>query len=206
MGSESLSLPTPFAYPAKPHCRRHGPEGYPHYRHYRNWLRDEFAFRCIYCLRRETWLSLSADWEIDHFLPKSEHPDVERAYDNLVYACNRCNRTKAAKYLPSPEQVAYGKSLSVDNNGEIHALNEDGETLIESLGLDDPDYTRMRRQILEALAEAPPGGKIRRWLLGYPNDLPDLSRELKPRSNRRLAGITDSHFERDRRSELPDYY
>jgi hypothetical protein len=206
MGSESVNLPAPFAYPAKPHCRRHGPEGYSHYRHYRNWLRDEFAFRCIYCLRRETWLTLSPDWEIDHFLPKSEHPDVERDYDNLVYACNRCNRTKAAKYLPNPEQVAYGKSLHVDANGEIHALDEDGKTLIESLGLDDPDYTRMRRRILESIAEASPGGKIRRWLLGYPDDLPDLSREPKPKSNRRLEGIADSYFERNRRNELPDYY
>src|SRR5688572_27327429 len=118
-----MNLPFPFAYPTTPHVRRHGPEGYAAYREYRNWLRDEFSFRCIYCLRREEWLTYSRDYEIDHFLPKRDHPDAERAYDNLVYACSECNGTKAANYLPSPEAIAYGTCLRVDNNGEIHGLN-----------------------------------------------------------------------------------
>ncbi len=199
-------LPAPFAYPTKPHCRRHGPQCYPSHRHYRNWLRDEFSFRCIYCLRREEWLTLSADFEIDHFLPKSGHPDAEKDYDNLVYACNRCNRTKAAKYLPDPQSVAYGLSLAVDANGEIRALNQEGENLIDALGLDDADYTLMRRRILETLSEAQTGGKTLRWLLGYPDSLPDLSIEPKPKSNQRPRGVSDSHFERRERRLLPDYY
>lgn len=198
-------LPAPFAYPTKPHCRRHGPQGYPSHRHYRNWLRDEFCFRCIYCLRREEWLTLSADFEIDHFLPKSKHPDVEKDYDNLVYACNRCNRTKAEKYLPDPESVAYGESLMVDAKGEIHAQNQAGENLIEALGLDDPDYTWMRRRILDTLSENP-GPKTLKWLLGFPDSLPDLSKEPELKPNQRPHGISDSHFERKKRGLLSNYY
>jgi hypothetical protein len=201
-----VSTPFPFAYPTKPHVRRHGPRGYSRYRAYRNWLRDEFTFRCVYCLRRETWLTLSLDWEIDHFLPKCAHPDVARDYDNLVYACNRCNRTKAARYLPDLEKVAYGECVCVDDRGKIHWLNEPGRNLIEALGLDDEDYTAMRLQIVEFLQEARPGGKIYAHLLGFPERLPDLSKEPEPPDgNKRPNGIRESWFEKAKRG-LPEYY
>ena len=44
-----------FRYPAVPHARRHGPRGYADAESYRPWLRDEFTFRCVYCLFREQW-------------------------------------------------------------------------------------------------------------------------------------------------------
>ena len=203
-----MNLPSPFAYPSKPHVRSHGPQGYSEYRQYRNWLRDEFSFRCIYCLRREEWLTMGRDYQIDHFLPKSAHPDVERDYDNLVYACSECNGTKAAKYLPSPECVAYGKCLRVDENGEIHALDEQGhgKTIIEALGLDAPKYTRLRRRIIRMAAEGAPNSETLQCCLGYPEDLPNLSAERQPKNNKRPDGIRDSHFERRKRGELPDYY
>lgn len=206
MAKELASLPEPFAYPSKPHVRRHGPRGYSEYRQYRHWLRDEFSFRCIYCLRRETWLTTPRDYQIDHFLPKSEHPDVERDYDNLVYACSHCNGTKAAKYLPSPESVAYGDCMRVDENGEIHALNERGKTIIEALHLDAPEYIQLRRRIIETIAEARLGSKTLKWCLGYPDDLPDLSVETKPKDNKRPKGIHESYFKLKERCELPDYY
>ncbi|HMP81467.1 MAG TPA: HNH endonuclease signature motif containing protein [Verrucomicrobiota bacterium] len=207
MAGARLNSPSPFAYPAQIHTRRHGPVGYSHYRQYRNWLRDEFTFRCVYCLRRENWLTLSADWEIDHFLPKSDHPDVARDYDNLVYACNRCNRTKAAKYLPDPERFAYGQCIRVDDEGRIHWLTEEGRDLIEALGLDDEDYTRMRRKVLSWLREARPGGKIYTDLLGFPDNLPDLSKEDEPPlGNKRPHGIGDSWFERSKRPRFPRFY
>lgn len=201
-----MNLPAPFVYPTKPHVRLHGPQGYSQYGHYRNWLRDEFAFRCIYCLRRETWLTLRQDHEIDHFLPKSEHSGVERDYDNLVYACSQCNRTKATQYLPAPESVAYGTCLRVDENGEIHPLNDAGITIIEALYLNAVHYTEMRRRIIDTISEAPPGGRTVKWCLGFPDDLPNLSEEREPTQNTRPDGIRDSHYERGCRGELPTYY
>jgi hypothetical protein len=206
VAEELTYLPSPFAYPSKPHVRRHGPQGYSEYRQYRNWLRDEFAFRCIYCLRRETWLTMKRDYQIDHFLPKSEHPNVERDYDNLVYACSECNGTKATKYLPSPESVSYGDCMRVDEKGEIHALNERGETIIEALHLDAPEYTQLRRCIIETISEARLGSKTLKWCLGYPDDLPNLSAEKKQKDNKRPTGIHESHHERKLRGELPEYY
>lgn len=208
MAEELADLPAPFAYPSRPHVRRHGPQGYSKYRQYRNWLRDEFSFRCVYCLRRETWLALQRDYQIDHFLPKSEHRDVERDYDNLVYACSECNGTKAAKYLPSPESMAYGDCLSVDEKGEIHAKDERGivMTIIEALHLNAREYIYLRRCIIETIGEARPGSKTLKWCLGYPDNLPNLSAEKKPKDNKRLSGIHESHYERKWRDELPPYY
>jgi hypothetical protein len=50
-----MSRPTPFAYPAVGHMRRHASAGYKDYRDFKPWLRDEFEFRCVYCLQREMW-------------------------------------------------------------------------------------------------------------------------------------------------------
>lgn len=201
-----MNLPSPFVYPEKPHSRRHGP-CYSRYRYYRNWLRDEFSFRCVYCLRRETWLTQERDYQIDHFLPKSSHSAIEHSYDNLVYACTQCNGTKAVRYLPSPESVAYGLCLRVDENGEIHPLNEDGITIIESLYLDAARYTEMRRRILDLISEVPAGGNTLKWCLGFPGNLPNLSDEKPaPSANTRPDGIRDSHYERQLRGQLPEYY
>jgi len=206
-----MNLPVPFAYPSKPHVRRHGPQGYPKHGHYRNWLRDEFSFRCVYCLRRETWVALPRDFEIDHFIPKSKSNDLKLNYDNLNYACAECNGTKATQIVPRPEDVAYGDCLEVDEDGEIQARNgnPDGKALIEAFDLSAPEYNAMRRRILNTIRENQPGSETLKWCLGYPEDLPNLSDlppKLKPKHNKRPNGIQDSHYERKQRNELPQYY
>jgi len=69
-----------FTYPRRPPGRRHGPRGYRAYQSYKPWLRDEFRFRCVYCLWRERW---GADgdqmFSVDHLWPRMTHP--ERLYD-----------------------------------------------------------------------------------------------------------------------------
>ena len=49
-------MSSPFTYPVTPHVRRHGPSGYANHAEFRQWLRDEFAFSCVYCLLREVWV------------------------------------------------------------------------------------------------------------------------------------------------------
>ena len=56
---------TPFTYPSAPIVRRHDPIGYLDYDSFRPWLRDEFRFRCVYCLRRERWEPDLGVFEID---------------------------------------------------------------------------------------------------------------------------------------------
>jgi len=70
----------PFRYPDAPHVRRHGPRGYADADGFRPWLRDEFCFRCVYCLQREVWGPVRAAYELDHLLPvraQRLHADVD---------------------------------------------------------------------------------------------------------------------------------
>jgi hypothetical protein len=203
-----MKLPDPFAYPMQPHVRRHGPQGYSKHGEYRNWLRDEFAFRCVYCLRRETWLTMPRDFEIDHIIPVSKRRDLKLHYDNLCYACGECNGTKLAQLLPSPDSIAYGQCMLVDDNGVIHARDGSakGREIIEVLDLNGQSYVRMRRHILTTISDSKPGTLPMNFCLGYPDDLPDLSQEREPKSNKRPNGIHESHFARKQRNELSEYY
>lgn len=178
--------------------------GYPNYRFYRNWLRDEFSFQCVYCLRRETWATLRKDWQIDHFVPKSINPRGALDYDNLVYACATCNHSKAAHLAPNPCQFAYGSCVAVSEDGKIRALNDTGVILIEALGLDGEDYDELRLAVFELLDELPTSGKaFRRWF-GLPKNLPDLSQEpTPPGGNKCPNGIRESWFEKAKRG-LPE--
>jgi hypothetical protein len=54
-----------FAYPNEVRGRKHGPAGYGNYEAYRDWLRDEFSFRCAFCLMRESWLRGTAGFQED---------------------------------------------------------------------------------------------------------------------------------------------
>ena len=80
-----------FEYPKQLHSRRHGPDGYRDYESYRDWLRDEFMFRCVYCLDREQWNGREAGFHIDHFIPVAMNESRRLDYDNLLYACASCN-------------------------------------------------------------------------------------------------------------------
>ena len=42
---------------------------------YRLWLRDEFAFRCVYCLLREQWGRVTGEFDVEHFRPQVNSPE-----------------------------------------------------------------------------------------------------------------------------------
>src|SRR6266568_2747876 len=95
-------------YPQLPHERRHGPAGYAEFISFKPWLRDEFAFRCVYCLVRERWNpSGAAGFGIDHILSQSVRPDLIGVYTNVVYACLECNAWKRDVLLPDPCAVSF---------------------------------------------------------------------------------------------------
>jgi len=83
-----------FRYPSRSHRRKHGPRGYQNTVEYRPWLRDEFTFRCVFCLEREQWVNRIGHFHGEHFLPVVERPDLALEYDNLLYVCQACNFRK----------------------------------------------------------------------------------------------------------------
>lgn len=115
-----MSDPKPFQYQPSPHERRHAPDGYVDYQSYRPWLRDEFSFRCVYCLLREQWSRVTGQFDLDHFVPQIEVHDEPPEYENLVYACHACNLRKQDKPLPHAHLTA--ESLRVYADGRIVGL------------------------------------------------------------------------------------
>jgi hypothetical protein len=197
----------PFAYPAQPHQRRHGPLGYARYDSYREWLRDEFSFRCVYCLNREQWVIAKGAFAIDHFVPTSIHPGQHTVYDNLLYSCVACNLTRSNQLIPNPLEHLLSSTVKVQANGLMVANTFPAQEIMEVLHLNDPEYVFRRRQMIALLDEL----EVRRpdlygvWL-GYPHDLPDLARLRPPSGNQRPTGIGQSHFVRHKTGELPLIY
>lgn len=205
--------PKPFAYPDSPRTRRHGPIGYTDYRRYKPWLRDEFTFRCVFCLRREAWLDGHNSFSVEHLKPRKLAPELDCVYGNLLYACLRCNSFKQSQWpVLDPCRNAYAAHFHVYDDGTIEGLSRDGKRVIRFLRLDHPDMTEARRRkifkirVLWERRHEPDLAQILREELRYPEDLPDLS-PLEPEDNTKKDGVYHCYFERRRRSELvPDTY
>jgi hypothetical protein len=197
----------PFDYPAAPIVRSHGPRGYEQSESYRPWLRDEFAFRCVYCLCREQWGRVTGEFNLDHFVPQKIRPRHATTYDNLVYACARCNRTKSAQRVPDPLATLTLQSVRVHPDGSLEGCSSDAKSLILKLDLNGSRMVSWRllwMRIVElAAANDEP---LYQRIMGYPNDLPDLARLRPPGGNARPPGVSQSHFARAARGELPATY
>lgn len=201
-----IRTPEPFAYPATPHIRKHGPHGYMNYESYRDWLRDEFSFRCVFCLRREQWGVVGSMWDIDHFAPQYNNPQRKLDYENLLYTCRTCNSAKGSQIVPDPCNTAFGECIEVQEDGTVSALSANGEKLIDRLRLDNEDHTRFRYLMINTLRSlARHNRKIYILWMRYPDALPDLSK-LRPCGNTKPEGINDSCYARRVRGELPETY
>jgi hypothetical protein len=131
-------MTAPFVYPAAAHVRRHGPRGYADYESYRPWVRDEFAFCCVYCLSRETWGSVKGAYALDHFLPVASHSDLALDYENLLYGCVSCNLSKGKVHTPNPLARFLSPAVAVSEDGTIRAEGSQAQKLIDLLGLNRP--------------------------------------------------------------------
>lgn len=198
-------MTAPFTYPSTHRARRHGPQGYATHASFLPWLRDEFAFRCVYCLIREVWYP--ASFHIDHFLPTVYNPELELEYSNLIYSCASCNARKQDLLLPDPTKVLLDQNLHVLSDGTLEPLTSETRLLVRRLGLDNRRYRDFRKLwigIVTLAQQADP--ELFRRLMGFPDDLPDLASLRPPAGNTRPEGIAQSHLERRKRSELPETY
>ncbi len=194
-----------FDYPAVAHQRRHGPQGYERAITYRPWLRDEFTFRCVYCLLREQWGRVTGEFDVEHFRPQVNSPELGVTYDNLLYACHTCNLLKGDKDLPDPSQVLTAEAARVNPDGSIEGRSPDARRLIAILGLDSDSYRRWRSVWMRnvELAEAYDQDHFRR-MMGFPDDLPRL--DQSPPVNTRPEGVQQSWHAKRQRGELPEVY
>jgi hypothetical protein len=198
---------TGFEYPTEPHIRLHGPAGYNNYSSYRDWLRDEFMFRCVYCLHREQWYDRGATFHIDHFIPVTAEPDRQCEYSNLLYACATCNEAKKAILgVPDPCKVAFHDCVCIMADGSVKALNDCGEKLTQTLRLNSESNVRSRSRwmrMLEVLRTKEPTLYLE--YMGFPDDLPDLQKKRVP-SNTKPEGVSNCYLALRNRGALPTMY
>lgn len=201
-----MSGTEPFQYPEHSHCRKHGPSGHSNYADYKDWLRDEFDFRCVYCMRREIWERPRAIWVVEHLIPRKLRKDLTAEYTNLVFACTTCNSFKSADHMPDPCKLAYGKLVSVSADGTITHHSREGLRLIRVARLDDAEATEWRRQKIVDLQilkiHAPEEYQKR---MGFPTDLPDLA-NCKVKLNSKPEGAKQCRFEQRKLGTLPLTY
>lgn len=196
-----------FEYPSEPHIRRHGPGGYRDYESYRDWVRDEFMFRCVYCLHREQWYGRGGTFHIEHFTPVAGDPLGKLEYANLLYACATCNNAKSGILgVPDPCSVAFADCVRIMEDGRVEALNDSGKSLVQKLRLNSENNVRYRYRWMRVLAVLQVHNEeLYREYMAFPDDLPDLRTKSAPK-NSRPKSVNDCYFALRERGELPATY
>ena len=206
-------MTTVFEYSAEAHQRKHGPRGYQDYRSYKPWLRDEFAFRCVYCLWRENWCADGdGSFSVEHLLPRVTHPDRVCDYDNVVYSCSRCNSLKQDAFpVLDPCEDGWGAHLQAVVDGTVRGITQQGKRTIEDCRLNRPKLVEARRRMFQLLdtlraSERAEAKRLLAFYLGFPGNLPVLTQLNPPSGNTRPQGIASSFYEQKQRGELPGSY
>jgi len=195
-----------FDYPESQEQRRHGPAGYSAYESYRPWLRDEFDFRCVYCLKRETWGQVTSEFDLDHFEPQSLNSQLRFDYLNLVYACRRCNAVKRNQIVGDPFRLLRATLATTLPDGSVTPHDRETRRLIRQLDLNSPRLKSWRVMWMRIVALAKNrDARLYRQLVGFPEDLPDLSK-MRPPMNARKEGLEQCWFACRQRGDLPAEY
>jgi hypothetical protein len=110
------------------------PRQYRNYRSYREMLRQDFRYRCAYCLITEFHNGGRWNFTIDHFRPVRglfAHPNLKSVYINLYWCCRECNERKADKWPDLQEEAAglhWIDPCEASGNHELHwRFSADGE-------------------------------------------------------------------------------
>ena len=196
-----------FDYPDSRDHGRHGPRGYAKHDGYRPWLRDEFTFRCAYCLKRERWGHVTGEFDVDHFQPQKLRRDLAADYANLVYACRRCNSVKADETVDDPFIVMCSTRIKTRADGTVHGLDAEAIRLVMTLDLNSPrlvEWRVMWMRIVDLAAER--DRPLLQKLAGFPVELPKVGRLRPPAGNARPEGIAESWSALADRGELPPLY
>lgn len=94
------------------------------YKGYKDSLEKDFCERCGYTHCQQDWFGGKRNFQIDHFKPKSIHPELQTKYSNLVYSCSYVNRAKSddlGNYI-DPCDVNYNDHFYRDELGNIYPI------------------------------------------------------------------------------------
>jgi hypothetical protein len=140
-----------------------------------------------------------------------EYRYLECNYENLVYACNRCNAAKRQEMILDPCSHSFAEHLRVDEDGQIEGRTLQGRDLVDILGLDLEGARRVRVMYLRLLAlqrkypDDPEVKALCQQAFGFPQDLPDLIK-LRPPGNLRSWGTERCYHRQRELGKLPPTY
>lgn len=142
------------------------------------YLRNDFRFECAYCGAREQDNGMKEHcFEKDHFIPKhsKNHKNTDN-YENMVYACRTCNKTKSDQQIslildPTKDNIYSGlnphiRKLGRDKQFRLEPLTQEGQQFIDNLQLN----SRFHRQARQMQWENAQRREIMRNLLNSVSD------------------------------------
>ncbi|MCI8362192.1 MAG: HNH endonuclease [Clostridia bacterium] len=123
---------------------------------YRKYLQKDFKHRCAYCNTLD-FIVKPLSYHIEHYIPrdtfKKKKPELETSYNNLMYACPKCNQKKGELFegdnelerldndlFYNPVNVDYNEIFYRDEYGTIGSNDEKGRNMITLLELYKPIY------------------------------------------------------------------
>lgn len=150
---------------------------------------------------------MTGEFDIDQFLPSSVRPDLALVYENLNYACRRCNGVKWDQVVDDPFAVMRGGRIETRPDGTVHGRDVEARRMVLALDLNSPklvEWRTMWMRIVELAQEHDPD--LLRQLIRFPPDLPDLRRLRPPEGNSLPPGLDESWTALAERNELPSSY
>ncbi len=161
-------LPPETSPPDRPIQRHHEPTtsaGRRGYQSYRDCLRWEFGFSCIFCLLHEADLAVYGVeglgvTGVEHFVPVSLDAGAVNDYENCFYTCRLCNgaRNRAPvvrrqrRLLNPCKDTWAGHFESVNDQLVPKTGDRDAEYTAETYDFRDPRKSRLRRLRRELLS------------------------------------------------------
>ncbi|MBX7086174.1 MAG: HNH endonuclease [Leptospirales bacterium] len=145
-----------FLYPKWKHRRQLSPEHQSNYKGYKPFLQEEFACHCVYCRTPDTMKGYDA-FGVEHYLPKSTHPELELEYSNLYYACNSCNSLKGDLvptrdlFIPNPCDHIMWDHLRCWQY-HVEGRSQAGRFTIELLNLNNDERMMFRKAVIDSIA------------------------------------------------------
>ena len=123
------------------------------------YLRNDFRFECAYCRMREQDTGVLGEdcFEKDHFVAKASGAEGNLdSYDNMIYACSKCNGTKSDMNTdlllnPCKDNIYSGTNPHVKNLGksgqyQLSSNTMEGWQYIKNLQLNSKFYRKMREK------------------------------------------------------------
>jgi hypothetical protein len=148
--------------------RRSDPSAESDYRRYKQALREDFQYRCAYCILHEgdPYGGGFHHFQIDHFRPREDFPELRNTYSNLYYACSWCNRAKSDTW-PSDDENRRGfvfvdpcvEDLYTTHatlnpaTGKLNPKTNAGDFTITEIRLNRGMFNQLRKKRVEAQDE-----------------------------------------------------